>query len=121
MKYLQAPEEMLALYQLAQGLTAHLDVPDAAELIAKHLRRVVPASTIVFYIYDTLADELYVAHAAGDGASHFAGLRIPRGQRLSGWVAANRQSILILIQFSTSVTQLDRCDRRCAAVLVRRY
>ncbi len=87
-------EEMLALYQLAQGLTAHLDVPDAAELIAKHLRRVVPASTIVFYIYDTLADELYVAHAAGDGASHFAGLRIPRGQRLSGWVAANRQSIL---------------------------
>jgi putative nucleotidyltransferase with HDIG domain len=87
-------EEMLALYQLAQGLTAHLDVADAAELIAKHLRRVVPASTTVFYIHDTLADELYVAHAAGDGASHFAGLRIPRGQRLSGWVAANHQSIL---------------------------
>ena len=87
-------EEMLALYQLAQGLTAHVDVPDAAELIAKHLRRIVPASTAVFYIYDTATDELYVAHAAGDGASHFAGLRIPRGQRLTGWVAANRQSIL---------------------------
>jgi diguanylate cyclase (GGDEF)-like protein len=85
---------MLALYQLAQGLTAHLDVADAAELIAKHLRRVVPASTAVFYIYDSASDELYVAHAAGDGASHFAGLRIPRGQRLTGWVAANRQSIV---------------------------
>jgi diguanylate cyclase (GGDEF)-like protein/putative nucleotidyltransferase with HDIG domain len=87
-------EEMLALYQLAQGLTAQLDVADAAELISKHLRRVVPASTAVFYIYDTVTDELYVAHAAGEGASHFAGLRIPRGQRLTGWVAANRQSIL---------------------------
>jgi diguanylate cyclase (GGDEF)-like protein len=87
-------EEMLALYQLAQGLTAHLDVADAAELIAKHLRRVVPASTAVFYIYDSATDELYVAHAAGDGASHFSGIRIPRGQRLTGWVAANRQSIL---------------------------
>ena len=87
-------EEMLALYQLAQGLTAHLDVADAAELIAKHLRRVVPASTAVFYIYDSTSDELYVAHAAGEGASHFAGLRIPRGQRLTGWVAANRQSIV---------------------------
>ena len=33
-------------------------------------------------------------HAAGEGASHFVGLRIPRGQRLTGWVAANRQSIV---------------------------
>jgi putative nucleotidyltransferase with HDIG domain len=87
-------EEMLVLYELAQGLTAHLPVQDAAELIAKYLRRVVPASTVAFFIYDAAADELSVAHAAGEGASHFAGLRIPRGQRLTGWVAANRQSIL---------------------------
>ena len=87
-------EEMLVLYDLAQGLIANLDVPDAADLIAKHLRRVVPASTAVFYVYDPDTDELAVAHAAGESASHFAGLRIPRGQRLTGWVAANRRSIL---------------------------
>jgi diguanylate cyclase (GGDEF)-like protein/putative nucleotidyltransferase with HDIG domain len=87
-------EEMLVLYDLAQGLTASLDVADAADLIAKHLRRVVPASTAVFYIYDSEADELVAAHAAGENAAHFAELRIPRGQRLTGWVAANRQSIL---------------------------
>jgi diguanylate cyclase (GGDEF)-like protein/putative nucleotidyltransferase with HDIG domain len=87
-------EEMLVLYELAQGLTAHLPLQDVAELIAKYLRRVVPASTIAFFGYDSSADELTVTHAAGEGASHFAGLRIPRGQRLTGWVAANRQSIL---------------------------
>ena len=39
-------------------------------------------------------DELVTAHASGDGAPHFMELRIPRGQRLTGWVAANKQSIL---------------------------
>jgi putative nucleotidyltransferase with HDIG domain len=87
-------EEMLVLYDLAQGLTAQLDLADAADLIAKHLRRVVPASTAVFFLYDSETDELSVAHASGDNASHFVSLRIPRGQRLTGWVAANRQSIL---------------------------
>lgn len=87
-------EEMLVLYDLAQGLSANLHVSDAADLIAKHLRRVVPASTTVFYTYNSDTDELEVAHAAGDNASHFIGLRIPRGQRLTGWVAANRQTIL---------------------------
>jgi diguanylate cyclase (GGDEF)-like protein/putative nucleotidyltransferase with HDIG domain len=87
-------EEMLVLFELAQGLSAQLPVHDAAELIAKYLRRVVPASTVAFFIYDSASDELGVAHAAGDGAAHFSGLRIARGQRLTGWVAANRQSIL---------------------------
>jgi diguanylate cyclase (GGDEF)-like protein len=46
------------------------------------------------YVYDEKADELCAAHAAGENAAHFAGLRIPRGQRLTGWVAANKRTIL---------------------------
>jgi diguanylate cyclase (GGDEF)-like protein/putative nucleotidyltransferase with HDIG domain len=87
-------EEMLVLYDLAQSLTGRLDLPDAADVISKHIRRLVPASTCVFYLYDELLDELYAAHAAGENASHFSGIRIPRGQRLTGWVAANKQTIL---------------------------
>ena len=49
----------------------------------------VPASTCVFYVYDSVSDHLRTGHANGDHAAHFAGLTIPRGQRLSGWVAAN--------------------------------
>src|SRR4051812_15892216 len=87
-------EEMLLLYELARSLTGRLDIADAADIISKHLRRLVPATTCVFFLYDTGADELVAAHAAGENASHFADIRIEMGQRLSGWVAANRQTIV---------------------------
>jgi diguanylate cyclase (GGDEF)-like protein len=45
-------------------------------------------------VYDRAEDELAAAHAAGENASHFSSIRIAMGQRLSGWVAANRQTIL---------------------------
>jgi phosphotransferase system enzyme I (PtsP) len=53
----------------------------------------VPASTCVLYLYDDAADDLVAAHTAGEHAAHFTSLRIPRGQRLTGWVAANKQSV----------------------------
>jgi putative nucleotidyltransferase with HDIG domain len=87
-------EEMVALYELAHSLIGLVDFTDAAEIISKHLRRIVPASTCVIFLYDAEKDDLVAAHAAGDNASHLIGIRIPRGQRLTGWVAANRRSIL---------------------------
>ena len=87
-------EEMLVLYDLARGLLGRLELADAADIISKHLRRIVPASTCVIFLYDIEKDELVAAHASGDNASHFSDLRIPRGQRLTGWVAANKQSIV---------------------------
>jgi len=48
----------------------------------------------VFYLYDPLRDELEAKHALGDATSVVKGLRIGVGQRLSGWVAANRQTII---------------------------
>jgi diguanylate cyclase (GGDEF)-like protein/putative nucleotidyltransferase with HDIG domain len=87
-------EEMLLLYELARSLSGRLDLGDAGDVISKHLRRLVPATTCVFFLYDSESDELAVAHAAGDNSSHFSDIRIAMGQRLSGWVAANRQTIV---------------------------
>jgi diguanylate cyclase (GGDEF)-like protein/putative nucleotidyltransferase with HDIG domain len=87
-------EEMLVLYDLARSLAGQLQIGDAADVITNHLRRIIPASTFVFFVYEAGRDELVAAHASGEGASLFAGLRIPRGQRLTGWVAANRRTIL---------------------------
>ncbi len=86
-------DEMLTLFDLARTLTASMGVQDGTELIAKHLRRLIPSSACVFYLYDTDTDELVATHASGEHAAHIKGLRVPRGQRLSGWVAANRQTI----------------------------
>jgi diguanylate cyclase (GGDEF)-like protein/putative nucleotidyltransferase with HDIG domain len=87
-------EEMLLLYELARGLSGRLDLADAADVISKHLRRLVPATTCVFFLYDSDSDELKAAHAFGENSSHFSDIRIQMGQRLSGWVAANRQTIV---------------------------
>jgi diguanylate cyclase (GGDEF)-like protein/putative nucleotidyltransferase with HDIG domain len=87
-------EETLVLYDLAIGLAGHVDLGDVGDVIAKHLRRIVPASVVVFFVYDVQSDHLVSMHSVGHHSSHLLGLRIPRGERLSGWVAANRQTIV---------------------------
>lgn len=87
-------EEMLTLFEISRSLGGSLGIDDAAGVIAQHLRRLVPSTFSVFYLYEPPSDELAVAHAAGDTKGVFTGLRIPLGQRLTGWVAANRQTIV---------------------------
>ena len=85
---------MAVLFDLAQGISGCSTTVDAADLVARHLRRVIPTSLSVIYLYDQGADELVAYHSAGEHADQFRGLTIQRGERLSGWVAANKQSIL---------------------------
>jgi putative methionine-R-sulfoxide reductase with GAF domain len=87
-------DEMLTLYELARALAGQASISDTGDIIAKHLRRLVPSSLCVFYIYDASTDELEAKHAMGEATSVVKGLRIQLGQRLSGWVAANRQTIV---------------------------
>jgi putative nucleotidyltransferase with HDIG domain len=86
-------EEMLTLFHLARGLHAQMTLQDVGDVIVKHLRRLVPCSLAVFFIYRIDTDELVAAHAIGEGAPLVTGIRIDRGERLSGWVAANRKTI----------------------------
>ena len=87
-------DEMLTLYELARALAGQASISDTGDVIAKHLRRLIPSSLCVFYSYDAATDELEAKHAMGDATSVVRGLRIPLGQRLSGWVAANRRTIV---------------------------
>lgn len=85
-------DEALTVRELARAL-AGVGHSDVADVIAKHLRHLVPWSMCVFYLYDAVSGELEARHVRGDGASIVRGMRIPLGQRLSGWVGANRQTI----------------------------
>lgn len=87
-------DEMLTLYELARALAGRGSQADASEIIARHLRRLIPSSLVAFFVYDTAKDELVADQAVGDGAAMIRGLRISVGQRLSGWVAANRKTIV---------------------------
>ena len=87
-------EETLALYDLARALAGGHGLEQVANLIANYARRVMPPSTCAFYTYEEQSDELVCAYATGENARFLSGLRIPRGQRLSGWVAANQRTIV---------------------------
>ena len=87
-------DEMLTLYELASALAGQVSVNDAGDIIATHLRRLVPFSLAVFYSYDARTNELEAKHVIGDGSSIIRGIRIPLGQRVTGWVAAHRHTIV---------------------------
>jgi len=87
-------DEMLTLYELARSLAGQANLADTGDVIAKHLKRLIPFSLCVLYLFDAETNELEAKHAIGDGPSSVRGLRIALGQHLSGWVGANRQSIV---------------------------
>jgi putative nucleotidyltransferase with HDIG domain len=87
-------EESILLYELARQLAGSRNFGETSDTIARHLRRVLPTSTVVFFVYDESLDELTAQFASGEHSGPFAGLTIPRGRRLTGWVAANRLSVI---------------------------
>ena len=62
--------------------------------VAQRLQRQIPFSLAGLFTYDAVRDELIGEHVFGDVSYLVHDLRIARGDRLSGWVAANRQSIV---------------------------
>jgi putative nucleotidyltransferase with HDIG domain/diguanylate cyclase (GGDEF)-like protein len=83
------PDAMLLLCAVAEGLAGRATLDDVAEAMGRHLRRMVPAPLVVFYLPDQ-AGAIVSRHASGEAAALLEGLRIPIGAGLSGWVAANR-------------------------------
>jgi len=109
-------DEMLTLFDLARSLSPSMNVSDIGDIISKHVRRLVPCSLCVFYLLEATTDELVAIHVSGEQASLIAGLRIPRGQRLSGWVAANRQTIRNsdpVLDFGESARSMTPRPRSC--------
>jgi putative nucleotidyltransferase with HDIG domain len=86
--------EILALFESAHALAGHASVGETCDVIAKYLHRLIPAALCVFYSYDASLDELEARYSTGEGGTLVKGLRIELGHRLSGWVAANRRTIV---------------------------
>jgi diguanylate cyclase (GGDEF)-like protein len=87
-------DEMLTLYELAGALGGHANLSTTGDAIMNHLRRLIPFAQSALFFYEVQSDEVVVRHAVGDVSASIRGLRITLGERLSGWVAANRQIIL---------------------------
>jgi putative nucleotidyltransferase with HDIG domain len=86
--------ESLSGLELASALFGRSSVECTSDVASTQLGRVMPCSLCVFFRYDSAKDELEAKHASGEGAVMVRGLRIALGHSLSGWVAANRQTIV---------------------------
>jgi diguanylate cyclase (GGDEF)-like protein len=67
---------------------------DAFDASIRRLRAQFTFELAIGFIYDANDDELVARHFHGEQSQIFSGLRIGLGERLSGWVAANKKTIL---------------------------
>jgi putative nucleotidyltransferase with HDIG domain len=87
-------ERVLSIYELARTLPPNIGFCDAADIVGRHLNRLWEDTNCVFYVYEHSTDALTALHTVGPATTGVLGLHIPLGQRLSGWVAATRQSVV---------------------------
>ena len=89
-------------------------LPGALAIVTQYVRLLTPAASCAFYRYETESDSLVCAYASGDSSHVLIGLTMKNGERISGWVAANKKTIAnsdatldlseLVHQFSPSLT-----------------
>jgi diguanylate cyclase (GGDEF)-like protein len=111
-------DELLSLLDLASVSSGELGLADFAEMISKHLRKITPACTCIFFIADPNRDVLAAQHVFGVGGEQLQGQAVRQGHNVSGWVAVNRQ-IVVNAEASLDLGELARATnpqlRSCLA------
>jgi putative nucleotidyltransferase with HDIG domain len=104
-----ASDDLLAFVSLARLATGEVAAADILALATNLVRRIVPAATGAWFLKNDGGDRLVAVTAFGPAADVVRGLAIRIGERLTGWVAANRQTIV------NSDASLDLADRAARA------
>jgi putative nucleotidyltransferase with HDIG domain len=103
-----APDDLLAIVSLARVIGGEATFGDAAALATARLSRILTDATCAYYIHDAASGHLVARYVTGEHAAALRGMSMRMGERLSGWVAACRQTI------ANSDAALDLYDRRVA-------
>jgi putative nucleotidyltransferase with HDIG domain len=80
--------------ELRRDLPRAADIGTATEVLFKYMRRIVPISTLALYVPSSETNELCVVAANGVGSATIQGIRVPIGERISGWAFAHSQVVL---------------------------
>jgi putative nucleotidyltransferase with HDIG domain len=80
--------------ELRRELPLAANTSDAAAVLFRHLRRVIPAATMAFFEPSVETNELTVIACYGSGSSTVEGLHVPIGERVSGWAIAHKQAVV---------------------------
>ena len=80
--------------ELRRELPLAVSLEGAADVLFRHLRRVIPAASLTLFVTDHENGELRVAACNGVGAAAISDLCIPVGDRISGWALAHKQAVV---------------------------
>jgi hypothetical protein len=80
--------------ELRRDLPRAEDIAAATETLFKYMRRIVPISGLTLYVPSNETNELVVAASSGIGAQAIQGIRVPIGERISGWAFAHAQVVM---------------------------
>jgi putative nucleotidyltransferase with HDIG domain len=90
----KSADEMRMASDVVKDLAGEPGLNEAISRVTAYLKEVIPFSMSLFYVYDEVTDSLLPTQALGDVTCTTTDASIPLGQRLSGWVGANRQTII---------------------------
>ena len=88
------PTGLLAFVSLSRLASGEGSVADVLALGSRLLGDIVPGVTGAWFVPDTARDRLVVNEAFGPAAHALRGVHVGMGERLTGWVAAQRQPIV---------------------------
>jgi putative nucleotidyltransferase with HDIG domain len=89
-----ASSDVLAFVSLSRLAKGDATVDDVLALSSKLIRDIVPGVTGAWYLPDGTRDGLTVVDAFGPAAASLVGATAGIGERLTGWVAATRQTVI---------------------------
>jgi putative nucleotidyltransferase with HDIG domain len=82
-----------ALTLAREGVLEASGTIDAMNALTKCVRQLTPTTVCAYFQYMSAADELVCVYASGDENRAMVGLTIRPGERVTGWVAANKKAI----------------------------
>jgi putative nucleotidyltransferase with HDIG domain len=108
--------ESYALLETRKRARQAKDERELFDVISESAFQLTPSSICCYFSYLLESDTLVCTEASGPGGSTLVGLSIPRGERITGWVAANHQTVSNadpLLDLGTSASLLG-CQPRSA-------
>ncbi len=86
--------DVLAFVSLSRLASGEITVADVLALASRLMHDLVPGVTSALYLHEAATDALVVMEASGPAAELLRGTRVNVCERVTGWVAANRQVVV---------------------------
>jgi putative nucleotidyltransferase with HDIG domain len=115
------PETFATLFELGVQAASASNAGEALSRIHATLRNLMPADICALYLNNRNTDSLVATFVSGLHAEVITGTTMRVGQRLSGWVAANRQTIVnsdAALDLGNLALELDPVPLRCLSTAI---